>query len=176
MRNIIPVGNLAPKLHETTFVNPSARVMGEVTLAAGTSVWTGAVVRGDDAPVVVGENSAILENCIVEAPAGHPVTVARNCLVSHGAILHGCRLEEGVLVGIGAIVLDGAVIGQGSIVGAGSVVPPGTEIPAGKLVLGTPGRVVRDLRPEERRTVENELSRLVEKSSEYKRLFSKEGA
>jgi carbonic anhydrase/acetyltransferase-like protein (isoleucine patch superfamily) len=172
LQNVIAVGGLAPQIDETAFVDPSARIMGAVTLGPNTGVWAGAIVRGDDAQVVVGDNSAILENCLVESPEGRPVVIAANCLVSHGAILHGCRLGEGALIGIGAIVLDGAVIGPSAIVGAGAVVPPGAEVPAGKLVLGTPGKAVRDLRPEEAENVQRELQRLGTKAGEYKRLFA----
>ena len=146
--------------------------MGEVSLAADTSVWAGAVLRGDDAAVAIGAGSVVLEGCIVEAPQGHAVKVAANCLVSHGAILHGCQLEEGSLVGIGAIVLDGAVVGKGTIVAAGSVVPPGSLLPEGKLALGAPARVARDVTPEERRRMQDELRRVAAKAKEYKRLFA----
>lgn len=166
------MGDLVPSVAESAFVDPSARLMGEVTLADGVNVWAGAVIRGDDAPVSIGEGSAVLENCIVEAPVGKPVTVAPNALISHGAILHGCTVETGALVGIGAIVLDGAVVGRGTVVGAGAVVPPGTRLPAGKLVLGTPARPVRDLTAEERAEVGAELARLANKAKRYKQLFA----
>jgi carbonic anhydrase/acetyltransferase-like protein (isoleucine patch superfamily) len=169
--NIIALGDRAPRLDPSSFVDPSARVMGEVSLAANTSVWAGAVLRGDDDAVTIGPGSVVLEGCIVEAPRGHPVEVAANCLVSHGAILHGCQLEEDSLVGIGAIVLDGAVVGKGTVVAAGSVVPPGSLLPPGKLVLGAPARVARDVTPEESRRVRDELARVAAKAKEYKRLF-----
>lgn len=169
--NLIAVGDRAPRVHGTAFVDPSARIMGEVNLAAEVGVWAGSVVRGDDDSVDIGAGSVILERCIVEAPEGRPVSVGPRCLISHGAILHGCRVEEGALVGIGAIVLDGAVVGRDAVVGAGSVVTPGTHLPPGVLALGTPARVVRELRPAERREVEAELARVVAKGAVYRRIF-----
>ncbi len=170
--NIIALGDRAPSIANSAFVDPSARIMGAVSLAAEASVWAGAVLRGDDDVVVVGSRTAILEGCIVEAPVGHPVKIADDCLISHGAILHGCEIGEGALIGIGAIVLDGAVVGRWAVVAAGSVVPPGSTLPAGKLAAGTPARVARDVNPDERRRVAEELARVVAKGQQYRRLFA----
>lgn len=170
--NIIALEGRTPSIADSAFIDPSARIMGAVFIGDQASIWPGAILRGDDDVVSIGNRTAVLEGCIVEAPVGHPVKVADDCLISHGAILHGCEVREGALIGIGAIVLDGAVVGRGTVVAAGSVVPPGAQLPDGKLVVGTPARVVRDVNPDERRQVAEELERVVSKGQRYKHLFA----
>lgn len=169
--NLVTYGDKQPRLSPTAFVDPLARVAGEVSLADGASVWAGAVVRGDDDRVEIGEGAAVLENCVVEAPTGRPVTVGSGAIISHGAIVHGASIGAGCLVGIGAIVLDGAQVGKGSIIGAGAVVAPGTEVPPGSLVLGIPGKVLREVRPEEAANTAAEAANIREKAAIYRRLF-----
>ena len=161
-----------PSLASSVFVDPAARIMGAVALGDNSSVWAGAVVRGDDAGVTVGPGAAILENCVVEAPGGHPVNIGANCIVSHAAVVHGATVEDDALVGIGAIVLDDAVVGRGSIVGAGAVVAPRTVLPPDTLALGTPARVVRELTQGERESVREEVARLALKAAQYRTLFA----
>lgn len=169
--SIVSVGAKQPRLAPTAFVDPLARVAGQVTLGDGASVWAGAVVRGDDDRVDVAAGSAVLENCIVEAPPGHPVTLGPGVIISHGAIVHGATIGAGCLIGIGAIVLDGAEVGEASIIGAGAVVSPGTKVPPRSLVLGVPGKVVRALRPEEAQNTAAEAAKLQEKAAAYQRMF-----
>jgi carbonic anhydrase/acetyltransferase-like protein (isoleucine patch superfamily) len=169
--SIVSVGEKQPRLAPTAFVDPLARVAGQVTLGDGASVWAGAVVRGDDDRVDVAAGSAVLENCIVEAPPGHPVTVGPRAIISHGAIVHGATIGAGCLIGIGAIVLDGAVVGEASIIGAGAVVAPGTQVPPRSLVLGVPGKVVRQLSPTEAEHTAAEATKLQEKAAAYRRMF-----
>jgi carbonic anhydrase/acetyltransferase-like protein (isoleucine patch superfamily) len=133
------------KIHEDTFVAPSADVVGEVTVGAGSSIWYQAVLRGDMAPITIGEHSNIQDGCLLHVANGFPLQVGNYVTVGHGAILHGCTVEDGVLIGMGAIVLDGAVIGEGSIIGAGALVPEGKVIPPRSLVVGVPGKVIREL-------------------------------
>ena len=128
----------------------NAAVIGEVTLGAFATVWYGAVLRGDEAPIYIGEGSNIQDNCVLHCAAGMPLMVGRNVVVGHGAILHSCTVEDGCLVGMGAVLLDGCVVGQGSIVAAGALVPPGKVIPPGSMVMGVPGRVVRPVTEAER--------------------------
>lgn len=128
----------------------SAVLIGEVTLGKNSSVWYGAVLRGDCGAIAVGENSNIQDGCTVHCSLSGPVTVGKNCVVGHNAILHSCTVEDGCLIGMGAILLDGCVIGSGSIVGAGSLVPPGKIIPPESLVMGSPCRVVRRTKPKDR--------------------------
>ncbi len=156
-----------PQIGPRVFVDPSARLLGKVVLAEGSSVWPGAVLRADEEEIRIGEGSAVLDLCLLEAPKGHPLVVAPGALVSHQVCLHGATVQSGALVGIGAIVLDGAVVGEGALVGAGALVPPGMEVPPGMLMLGQPAKAVRPLKPAERESVAAQLTELREKAEIY---------
>lgn len=131
------------------WIATNATVVGNVKLGEGTSVFYGAVLRGDINSIEIGEGSNIQDNCIVHLSDDAGVKVGRYCTVGHAAILHGCTIEDEVLVGMGSIILDNAVIGTRSLVGAGSLVTQGFTCPPGSLVLGRPAKVVRQLSPEE---------------------------
>ena len=156
-----------PEIDREAFVDKSARLVGRVRLAPGTSVWPMAVIRADSEAVDLDSRAAVLDLALVEAPAGHPVRVGAQSIISHKAVVHGATIEPGVLIGIGAIVLDGAVIKTGSIVGAGSVVPPGAVIGPEALVLGIPGKTVRQTTPAERETITAQVEELYAKSRIY---------
>jgi carbonic anhydrase/acetyltransferase-like protein (isoleucine patch superfamily) len=136
-------GEKKPRLGEDVFVDPSAQIIGDVTIKDGASVWPGAVVRADDDCVEIGRGSAVMDLAFVEGPRGRPVRIGTGCIVSHGARLHGCEIGDESVIGIGAIVLDGAVIGPRSVVAAGSLITPGTRIPPESFVVGVPGKVTR---------------------------------
>ena len=135
----------APTVAADAWVAPGAHVIGLVTLGAGASVWFGAVLRGDNEPIAVGEGANVQELCVLHTDMGFPLTVGRDCTVGHKAILHGCTVGEGSLIGMGATVLNGAVIGRGCLIGAGALVTEGKEIPDGHLAVGAPAKVVRPL-------------------------------
>ncbi|MEW6645528.1 MAG: gamma carbonic anhydrase family protein [Pseudomonadota bacterium] len=130
---------------ERYFVAETAAVIGNVQLAANTSVWFGAVLRGDNELITVGENSNIQDQCTIHTDPGFPVTIGRNCTIGHNVILHGCTIEDDALIGMGAIVMNGARIGRGSVVGAGAVITEGKEFPDNALILGAPAKAVRTL-------------------------------
>ncbi|NPA75403.1 MAG: gamma carbonic anhydrase family protein [Euryarchaeota archaeon] len=132
-----------PKVHESAYIAPSAVIVGDVRVAEGVSVWDGAVLRGDVSYIVVGKNSNIQDNVVVHVSHGVPTVIGENVTVGHLAMVHAATIHDNVIVGIHAVVLDGAEIGEGSVIGAGSVVTPGTKIPPNSLVLGIPGKVVR---------------------------------
>jgi len=156
-----------PLIHPGAFVDPSARVIGSVTIEDGASVWPMAVLRADSNEIRIGARAAILDLALVEAPEGHGVTVEEEAIISHGAIVHGALIQCGAIVGIGAIVLDGAVISPGAIVGAGALVPPGSRIPAESLVMGVPGKVIRLTTEEERQRTLKQVEELYNKSRLY---------
>ena len=131
------------------WVAPGARLSGRIVLKAGASVWFNAVLRGDNEPIVVGEGSNVQDGCVCHTDVGFPLTIGPGCTVGHMALLHGCTIGEGCLIGMGSMVMNGALIGPRVLVGAGSLVTEGKEIPEGVLVLGRPGKVVRDLKLEE---------------------------
>jgi len=161
-------GGKEPQLSEGAFVDSSAQVIGDVHLKEGASVWPGAVIRADDDFVEIGRNSAVMDTAFVEAPKGMPVIIGNGCLVSHSARLHGCRIEDETMIGIGVIVLDGAIIGAQSIVAAGSLIVPGTRIPTGSVVVGSPGRVTRQTSAQELDRLRNDLKNIRRKIAVYR--------
>ncbi|HQD26646.1 MULTISPECIES: gamma carbonic anhydrase family protein [Methanoculleus] len=150
------------------FIAENATVIGDVTLADDVSVWFGAVIRGDRDRISVGAGSNIQDNAVVHTTIGFPVTVGADVSVGHGAILHGCTIHDRVLVGMGAVVLNGAVVGEGSIIGAGAVVTEGKEIPPNSLVLGVPGKVVRETTPEQQESIIQNAREYVKLAERYR--------
>ncbi|MEU1285152.1 gamma carbonic anhydrase family protein [Kitasatospora sp. NPDC005856] len=147
---IAAVGGRVPAVDPGAFVAPNAVVVGDVTVAAGAGIWYGAVLRGDAESISVGAGSNIQDNCTLHADPGFPLVVGERISVGHNAVLHGCTVEDDVLVGMNATVLNGARIGTGSLVAAGAVVPQGMVVPPGSLVAGVPAKVRRELTEEER--------------------------
>ena len=142
--------NLHPKIHETAFIAENAVIIGDVEIGAESSVWYNCVLRGDVNYIRVGERTNIQDGSIIHVSGKtHPTVLEDEVTLGHRVTLHGCYVERGSLIGIGAIVLDGARIGANSLVGAGSLVTPNTQIPPRSLVLGSPGKVKRELSDEE---------------------------
>ena len=127
------------------FVADSAQVIGSVVLEEGAGIWFGAVLRGDNETITIGEGSNIQENCVLHTDMGFPLVVGKGCTIGHSAILHGCTIGDNSLVGMGATVLNGARIGRNCLVGAGALVTEGKEIPDNSLVVGAPARVIKTL-------------------------------
>ena len=146
---IRPFHDCTPEIHPAARLAETAAVIGEVILAENVTVWYGAVLRGDVGPIRIGRGSNIQDNCTVHCAVDVPTVVGENVVVGHGAILHSCTVGDGCLIGMGAILLDGCVIGEGSVIAAGALVPPGKSIPPRSLVMGVPGRVVRQVTEEE---------------------------
>ena len=138
---------IAPELPASgdCWIAPGARLVGRVALAPGASVWFNAVLRGDNEPITVGPGSNVQDGCILHTDMGFPLEIGENCTIGHMAILHGCTVGDGSLVGMGATVLNGARIGRGVLIGAGALVTEGKNIPDGSLVVGRPGKVARML-------------------------------
>jgi carbonic anhydrase/acetyltransferase-like protein (isoleucine patch superfamily) len=127
------------------WIAPTAVVLGDVILEAGASIWFGAILRGDTDRLSVGENSNIQDGSVLHADDGVPLTIGRDVTVGHKVMLHGCTIGDNTLIGIGAVVLNGAVIGKNCLIGAGALITEGKVIPDGSLVMGSPGKVVREL-------------------------------
>lgn len=143
-------GELQPRIHPRAWLAPTSVVVGDVEIGADSSIWYGAVVRGDVESIRIGQRSNLQEGSIVHVTAGRfPARIGDDVTVGHRSVVHGCVVEDGALIGIGAIVLDGAHVGAGALVGAGAVVTPGSKIEARGLAIGTPARVVRTLTDEE---------------------------
>ncbi len=150
------------------FVAPNATVIGDVALGDRVGVWFGAVVRGDRDRIAIGADSNVQDNCVVHCSPGHPVTLGREVSVGHGAVLHGCTIGDRVLVGMGAVVLNGAVVGEDSVIGAGAVVTEGAEIPPGSVVLGVPGKVVKQTTDEQRAHIRRNAATYVALAGRYR--------
>ena len=142
---IYELDGIVPDIHETAWVAPDANVIGLVTLEAGASVWFGCTIRADNEPIVVGEGTNVQENCVFHTDPGCPLILGANVTVGHKVLLHGCTVREGSLIGMNATVMNGAKIGKNCLIGAGALVTEGKEIPDGSMVLGAPGKVVRQL-------------------------------
>ena len=131
------------------WIAPNAEVMGNVKLEKNASVWFGAVLRGDNELITIGENSNVQDGSVLHTDPGSPLVIERDVTIGHMVMLHGCTIGAGSLIGIGAVILNGARIGRGCLVGAGALVTEGTEIPDGSLVLGSPAKVKKTLSPEQ---------------------------
>lgn len=127
------------------WIAPDANVIGQVIIRSKASIWFGATLRGDNEAIVVGEGSNIQENCVLHTDLGSPLSIGTNCTIGHKAMLHGCTIGDGTLIGMGATVLNDAQIGAGCLIGAGALITEGKVIPDGTMVLGAPGKVVREL-------------------------------
>lgn len=147
---VVTLDGVAPQIARTAWVAPGVTLVGQVVLEDGASVWFGSVVRADGDAIRVGRDSNVQDGCVLHADPGLPLSVGAGVTVGHRAVLHGCTVEDDVLVGMGSVVLNGARIGTGSLVAAGAVVLEGTEVPPGSLVAGVPAKVRRPLTDEER--------------------------
>jgi carbonic anhydrase/acetyltransferase-like protein (isoleucine patch superfamily) len=168
------LGDLTPNIDPSAFVAAEATLIGAVTLGAGASVWPGAVIRADNEPIAVGENTSIQEGAVLHVDAGRPLRIGRNVTVGHQAMLHGCTIREGALVGIQAIVLNDAVVGRNCLIGAGAIVPEGRVIPDNSLVIGI-GKIVRELTPEEIERMHHNTQGYVERGRQYKQVLRRIG-
>jgi carbonic anhydrase/acetyltransferase-like protein (isoleucine patch superfamily) len=149
------------------FVACNATVIGNITFGKEVGIWFGAVIRADKDRISIGDRSNIQDNCIVHTSKGYPVTLGNEVSVGHGAILHGCTIQDHVLVGMGAVVLNGARIGNGSIIGAGAVVTEGKDIPPNSVVVGVPGKIVKQTDADQQQHIRNNASSYVELAREY---------
>jgi carbonic anhydrase/acetyltransferase-like protein (isoleucine patch superfamily) len=142
---IYALGDLTPEIDADSWIAPDANVIGKVRLLAGASIWFTATLRGDNEWIEIGAGSNVQEGCTLHTDMGYPLTIGRDCTIGHNVILHGCTIGEETLIGMGATILNGAKIGKNCLIGAGALITEGKEIPDGSLVMGSPGKVVREL-------------------------------
>jgi len=168
------LGNVTPELpnDDEYWIAPTAAVMGRVILKKNASVWWGATLRGDNDPIIIGEGSNVQDGSVLHTDAGSPLTLGANVTVGHLVMLHGCTIGDGSLVGIGSIVLNGAKIGRNCLIGANCLITEGKEIPDNSLVMGAPGKVVRELTPEQAERVAWGAAHYVENWKRYRRELS----
>lgn len=155
------------KKDDSAVICPGAQLLGDLELGANVSIWYGAVVRGDMAPIKIGNNSNVQDNCVIHASKGFPVTIKNNVSIGHGAVVHGCTIEDNVLVGMNATVLNGAKIGKNSIIGAGAVISENKEFPEESLILGVPGKVVKKLTQEQIEHIQENADNYCKLSKKY---------
>lgn len=136
-----------PTIAEDTWIAPDANIIGDVVIEEGASVWFGCTLRGDNEQIVIGKGSNVQESTVMHTDPGFALIIGENCTIGHKAMLHGCRIADGALIGMGATVLNGARIGRDCLIGAGALITEGKDIPDGSLVMGTPGKIVRELDP-----------------------------
>lgn len=148
--SVLALSERTPQIADDAFVADGARIVGEVALESGSSVWYNAVLRGDSDGITLGTGSNVQDNVSVHVDSGHPVTIGENVSIGHNAVVHGCTIGDGSLIGMGAVILSGAVIGRGCLIAGGAVILGGTEIPDGSLVAGVPAKVRRALDEDER--------------------------
>jgi len=168
---VYSLGDVTPVLpkDDEYWIAPTAAVMGRVVLKKNASIWWGAVLRGDNDPITIGEGSNVQDGSVLHTDTGSPLNIGANVTVGHMVMLHGCTIGDGSLVGIGSTVLNGAVIGKNCLIGAGCLITEGKEIPDNSLVMGAPGKVVRELSPEQAARVALGALHYVENWKRYRR-------
>ncbi len=164
-----PFAGHVPEFAADVFLAENATVIGDVVIGAGSSIWYGAVVRGDMMPIRIGAATSIQDNSVVHITGGVAgTTIGDRVTVGHAVIVHACVIEDDCILGMGSIILDGARIGRGSIVGAGALVTPGTDIPPGSMVMGSPARVKRPISDEERARIASSAHHYVDLARAYR--------
>jgi len=163
---------IAPRIAASAYVDPSAQIIGDVTIGDRSSVWPNVSIRGDMGPIVIGEETSIQDNCALHLDTGFPLTIGSRVTVGHSVTLHGCIIEDDALIGIGATILNGARIGKGAVIAAGALVPEMAEIPPATLAMGVPAKPRRTVSPEEQERFREGVKHYVEKGKIYKEEFS----
>jgi carbonic anhydrase/acetyltransferase-like protein (isoleucine patch superfamily) len=158
------------------WIAPDAVVIGSVILEPNASVWFGCIVRGDNDTITIGENSQLQDGCVVHTDKGFPLTLGKNVSVGHMAMLHGCTVGDGTLIGIKAVLLNGSKVGRNCLIGANTLIAEGREIPDGSLVIGSPGKVVRQLSAKEIKDINSFSDHYVQKYKRYRESFRPDGA
>ncbi len=163
------LGNARVETHPDSWIAPDAAVIGKVRLDAGASVWFGAVLRGDNELIHIGENSNVQDGTVMHTDMGFPLNIGKGVTIGHNAMLHGCAVGDYSLIGINAVILNGAKIGKYCIIGANALIPEGKEIPDGSLVMGSPGKIVRELTEQQKKMLEGSAAHYVHNAQRYAR-------
>lgn len=168
--SVYNLGDAAPELPDVNeyWIAPSASVIGRVILKKNASVWFGATIRGDNDPIVIGENSNVQDGSVLHTDAGVPLVIGANVTIGHLVMLHGCTIGDNSLIGIGSIILNGAKIGKNCLIGANCLITEGKEIPDNSLVMGAPGKVVREVSPGQAQILTGSALHYVENWKRYR--------
>jgi carbonic anhydrase/acetyltransferase-like protein (isoleucine patch superfamily) len=168
---LIPFQDKKPIVHDTTFLAPGTYLIGDVKVGKETSIWFNAVLRGDEDTIIIGDRCSIQDNATIHLSKGAPVIVEDEVTVGHNVILHGCTVKKRCIIGMGSSILDGAVIGEECIIGANTLIPPGKVIPPRSLVVGSPGKVVRELTDKDFELIQLSIDTYVDKSYIYNEIL-----
>lgn len=163
------LGDARVDAHPESWIAPTAAVIGKVRLEKGANVWFGAVLRGDNELIHIGENSNVQDGTVMHTDMGFPLTLGKGVTVGHNVMMHGCSVGDYSLIGINAVILNGAKIGKNCIIGANSLIAEGKEIPDGSLVMGSPGKVVRELTEQQKKMLEGSAAHYVHNAQRYAR-------
>jgi carbonic anhydrase/acetyltransferase-like protein (isoleucine patch superfamily) len=164
----IPYNGISPTIHESVFVAPGAYLIGDVTIGEESTVWFNAVLRGDDGPITVGKRCSIQDNSTIHLYEGSPVVIGDDVTIGHNVILHGCKVGSRSIIGMGSTLLDSVEVGEECIIGANTLLAGGIKIPPRSLVLGSPGKVVRELTEKDLQMLQYSSENYVQKGKEYK--------
>jgi carbonic anhydrase/acetyltransferase-like protein (isoleucine patch superfamily) len=170
---IYKIGEHSPDVDASAYVTDSASVIGNVQLAANTSIWFGAALRGDNERISIGEGSNVQECAVLHTDMGYPLTVGKNVTIGHQAMLHGCTVGDGSLIGIQAVVLDGAKIGKNCLVAAGALVTSGKEFPDNSLIMGSPAKAVRELTDKQMSDIQKGVQTYIERAAYFRQQLSR---
>lgn len=165
---LIPYQTHFPIIHESVYIAEGAKIIGDVTIGAHSSVWFNTVIRGDEAPITIGSRCNVQDNCTLHLYEDHPLTLEDDVSIGHNVILHGCTIRKGALIGMGATILDGVEIGEQAFVGANTLIPPGKRIPPRTMVMGSPGKVVRELTEKDLELIQLTIDTYEKKAKEFK--------
>ncbi|MBA2875179.1 gamma carbonic anhydrase family protein [Thermaerobacillus caldiproteolyticus] len=161
-----------PSIDDTVFIAPGAHIIGDVAIGKESTVWFNAVLRGDEAPIIVGERCSIQDNSTCHLYEGFPLIIEDEVTVGHNVILHGCTIRKRSIIGMGSTILDGAEIGEECIIGANTLIPSGKKIPPRSLVMGAPGKVVREITEKDLALIQLSIDSYVQKGKEYRKLLA----
>ncbi|MCQ5364846.1 gamma carbonic anhydrase family protein [Anoxybacillus salavatliensis] len=161
-----------PQLHSTVFVAPGAHIIGDVMIGKYSTIWFNAVLRADEAPIIIGEKCSIQDNSTCHLYEGFPLIIEDEVTVGHNAILHGCTIRKRCIIGMGTTILDGAEIGEECIIGANTLIPSGKKIPPRSLVIGNPGKIVREISEKDLELIQLSIDTYVQKGKEYKDMLN----
>ncbi len=165
---IYHLGDRVPQIDPSAYVFDTATIIGTVILGARVSIWPNATLRADNEPIQIGEDSNVQEGAVLHTDPGFPLTIGRSVTVGHQAMLHGCTIGDASLIGIQAVILNGAVIGRNCLIGAGAVITEGKQIPDGSLVIGAPGKVIRQLDPADFERMKRDSESYVRRATAYR--------
>ena len=168
---LVPYGKEDAVIHDSVFIAPGAFIIGNVSIGEESSVWFNAVLRGDEGPIKIGKRTSIQDNTTLHLYEGQPLTIGDEVTVGHNAILHGCTIGNRSIIGMGSTILDGAEIGEECIIGANTLISPGKKIPPRSLVVGSPGKVVRELGDHDFQLIQLSIETYVQKGKEFKEIL-----